>query len=437
MKKIYLSIILFVAITLVAEAQTPSPAPAQSKPIAIIGATAHIGNGTVINNAVIIFDQGKITSVGDASVIRFDQSKVDIIDATGKQIYPGLIALNSNLGLVEIEAVRSTNDDVEVGNINPNVRSLVSYNTDSDVPATVRTNGVLLAQVVPQGGLISGTSSVVQLDAWNWEDAAYAADNVVHLNWPSMMNSINSSAPTADQQKEQREKTLQLLNSYFDQAKAYSELSSNAVRNPKFEAMRGLFNGTKKLFVSANSAKEIIAAVNFGHSFGISPVIVGARESYLLLPFLKENNIQVIIEKPHSLPNREDDDVDQPYKLAKTLADAGILYSVSIEGFWQQRNLPFMAGTTVAYGVEKEKALSTITLNTAIILGIDKLTGSLETGKDANLVISEGDLLDMRSSKVEQAFIQGRKIDLNNKQKQLMQKFTEKYTTQSPITSTE
>ncbi|AFD08436.1 amidohydrolase family protein [Solitalea canadensis] len=427
MKKVFLSIISSIALIGVVNAQTPTPAPAQSKPVAIMGAIAHIGNGTVINNSLIVFDKGKLTIVADATTVKFDLTNATVINAGGKHVYPGIIAPNTTLGLVEVEAVRSTNDDAEVGNINPNVRSLVSYNTDSDVPATVRSNGVLLAQVVPQGGLISGTSSVVQLDAWNWEDAAYAADNVVHLNWPSMTNFNSPFAPPAEQQKEQREKNLQLLNSYFKQAKAYAEVASYSVKNPKFESMRGLFTGSKRLFISANSAKEIIAATNFAKSYGISPVIVGASDAYLLLSFLKENDVQVLVQRVHSLPGREDNDVDQPYKLAKQLDEAGILYGLSMDGFWQQRNLPFMAGTTVAYGVDREKALSSVTLNTARILGIDKSTGSLEVGKDANLLITSGDLLDMKESVTDEAYIQGRKINLTNKQKQLMQKFADKY----------
>ncbi|POY35584.1 amidohydrolase [Solitalea longa] len=422
MKRKYISIILLALGSLSARAQTPVPAPKQSKTIVIVGATLHIGNGTVVNNGSLVLENGKITSVGTGISV---PANATVIDGKGKDVYPGLIAPNTTLGLVEVEAVRSTNDDTEVGSINPNVRALISYNSDSEVPSTVRSNGVLLAEVVPQGGLISGTSSVVQLDAWNWEDAAYAADNVVHLNWPAMMNTAGG-AP-ADQQKEQREKSLQLLSSYFSQAQAYAQLATPTVKNLKFEAMKGVFNGSKRLFISANSAKEILAAVNFARSYKITPVIVGAEEAYLLLPFLKENNVQVLIERVHSLPGREDSDIDQPYKLAKQLNDAGILYGLSLEGFWQQRNLPFMAGTTVAYGVDKEKALSTITLNTAKILGIDKITGSIEVGKDANILIVEGDLLDMKDSAVEQAFIQGREIDLNNKQKQLMHKFSDKY----------
>ncbi|MCO4294337.1 amidohydrolase family protein [Solitalea sp. MAHUQ-68] len=425
MKKRYLTIIFFALAALSAEAQIPVPAPKQTKAIAVVGATIHVGNGTVINNGTVVFENGKITSVGTGVNV---PANATVIDGKGKDVYPGLIAPNTVLGLVEVEAVRSTNDDAEVGSINPNVRSLISYNSDSDVPSTVRSNGVLLAEVVPQGGLISGTSSVVQLDAWNWEDAAYVADNVVHLNWPTMSNTAGG-AP-ADQQKEQREKSLQLLSSYFSQAQAYAQLPNPAVKNLKFEAMKGVFTGAKRLFISANSAKEILAAVTFAKAYKISPVIVGAEEAFLLLPFLKENNVQLLIERVHSLPGREDNDVDQPYKLAMQLNDAGILYGLSLDGFWQQRNLPFMAGTTVAYGVEKEKALSSITLNTAKILGIDRITGSIEAGKDANLLIVKGDLLDMKDSNVEQAYIQGRQIDLNNKQKLLMRKFSDKYSMQ-------
>ncbi|WP_110831727.1 amidohydrolase family protein [Pedobacter nutrimenti] len=408
-----------------------SPAGPQDKKTVIMGAKLHIGNGQVIENGYLIFDKGKITGVGDATTVRFDFSGSTVINANGKQVYPGFIAPVTNLGLAEYESVKATLDFAEIGTFNPHIRSLVAYNTDSKVPATLRSNGVLMAQITPQGGTISGSSSVVQLDAWNWEDAALRKDDAQHLNWPVTPKprpGFGSRAAVSEELlKERTQKILFELDQLFAEAKAYAETEKPAVINTRLAAMKHLFDGQQKLFISADAQKDITAAINFAKKYGITPVLVGGEEAYLMIPFLKENNISVVVKQPHALPNSVDDDVNLPYKNAGILANAGINVVVSIDGYWQQRNLPFMAGTVAAWGLDKEKALQTITLNTAKVLGIDKSTGSLENGKDATFFISAGDALDMKGNRVEQAFIQGRSINLDNLHKQLDKKFSAKY----------
>jgi imidazolonepropionase-like amidohydrolase len=408
-----------------------SPAPAQSKPVIITGGTIHVGNGQVINNGYVAFDKGKITAVGEGAAP--NTAGADVIDATGKQVYPGFICPITTLGLVEIEeGARGTVDDAETGEINPNVRSIVAYNTDSKVIPTVRSNGILLAQPTPTGGIISGESSVVQLDAWNWQDAAYKTDIGIHLTWPvARVNTRRRPQPTPgvpqESPAERAQKAVDAINKLFSEAQAYAEIAKPETKNTRFDAMRGLFNGSKKLFVNADGAKEIIQAVAFAKKFGLSEVIVGGNESYLVTEVLKENNIPVILRETQRLPDRDEDDVYLPYKLPKMLQDAGVLYGLTGIGFWRQRNLPFEAGEGVGYGLTKEQAVSMITLNNAKILGIDKTTGTLEVGKDANLFISTGDALDMITINVIQAFIQGRDINLDNLHKQLYRKFSAKY----------
>ncbi|WP_026897607.1 amidohydrolase family protein [Daejeonella oryzae] len=406
---------------------TVYPARAQNKAIAILGATIHTGTGQVIENGYITFDQGKITGIGDARVVKFNTNTYEMINAGGKHIYPGFISPVTDLGLIETSSIRATLDNSEVGNLNPHIRSIIAYNTDSKIPNTLRTNGILLAHITPQGGLISGQSSVVELDGWNWEDAAYKTDLGIHMNWPSSQISSRPNALPVEMQKENSQKAFSELERYFAEARAYSELSKPDVSNSRFNAMKGLFNNSKKLFVNAQNSKDIIAAVNFFKKMGINPVIAGAREAHLISSFLKDNNISLIINEPHALPSNENDDVYLPYKQAKMLSDAGINFAISIDGYWQQRNLPFMAGTAAAYGLSKEQALASITLNTAKILGIDKTVGSLEIGKDATLFISAGDALDMMSNDVEQAFIRGKNISLDNLHKQLFKRYSEKY----------
>lgn len=410
-------------------AQNPVPAPIQSGAVLIFGATAHLGNGSVIANSAIGFENGKLTLVADATTIRIDRSKyATVYDASGKHVYPGFIAPNTNLGLAEIEAARATVDYADIGQYNPNLRSVVAYNTDSEVIPTVRSNGVLLAQITPQGGTISGSSSVVQLDAWNWEDAAYRYDEGIHLNWPPMRNvgGLQTGAPGTSK-NDPYDKEVQAIRRFFEEAKAYSMQAAPEVKNLRFEAMRGLFAKKTMLYIHSDQAKTMQESVLFAESFGLSKTLVGANDAWLIADFLKAHNVAVVLSKTQRLPEREDEDVDQAFKTAVTLAAKGVVFSFSNDGFWQQRNLAFQAGQAVGFGLDKEVAVQALTLNTAKILGIDQTCGSLETGKDATLFISEGDALDMRTCQVTAAFIQGRTIDLDNKHKQLYQRFEKKY----------
>ncbi len=421
--------LLLLSFAFTSVAQSPAPAPAQSSPVLIWGATAHLGDGTVIANSAIGFEGGKLTLVADATTIRLDRSKYPTVyDATGKHVYPGFIALNTNLGLAEIEAARATVDYADIGQYNPNLRSIVAYNTDSDVIPTVRSNGILLAQVAPQGGTISGASSVVQLDAWNWEDATYRSDEGIHLNWPTLQSFGGWQTGTPGMRKnEQYEKDVQALRRFFEEARAYAQQATPAVKNLRFEAMRGLFTQKTTLYIHTSNAKTIQESVLFAESFGLKKVLVGASDAWMITDFLKSHDVPVILHKTQSLPNREDEAVDQTFKTAALLHEKGILFALSNDGFWQQRNLPFQAGQAVGFGLPNEAAVRALTLNSAKILGIDQTCGSLETGKDATLFISEGDALDMRTCQVTAAFIQGRTINLDNKHKQLNQRFEQKY----------
>jgi len=400
-------------------AQRPAPAPAQDSTVILLNGRAHIGNGQVIENSAIGFSKGKITFVGDARTMRIDPTGARLIHLDGKDVYPALIAANSDIGLWEIELVRSTNDKTEVGSFNPAVRSLISYNTDSKVIPTVRSNGVLLAQVVPSGGVVSGTSSVVQLDAWNWEDAAYKADDGVWLSWPFYN-------PFKQEAVDQYRKQVEAIELFFKQAQAYRN-NPPAAKDVQFEAMRRLWNGTGKLYIRASTSYQITAAVLFAKSMNLPCVIAGGEESYKCVDVLRAHNASVMFNRIQSLPLATDDDVDQPYKTPSVLQQAGIPFCFAMDVYWQNRNLAFNAGQGVAYGLTKEQALTALTQNAAIILGIGDRTGTLESGKDANIVVSTGDVLDMRTNNVELAFVQGRRISLDNKQKELYETYRKKY----------
>ena len=420
MKKILITLFVLAAIGKTNAQETIYPAPAQSGNIALTHATIHIGNGQVLQDAMILFRNGKIVSVGPTEPIK-DNAK--IIDCTGKQIYPGLISPVTDLGLSELSAVRSTNDEYELGNINTNIRSIVAYNADSKVIDNTRSNGVLLANVIPQGGIISGASSVVQLDAWNWEDAAYQTDGGIHFNMPYLERFSTEGDPA----KAALDKIEDVRN-FLRQAKAYLDEPKHEHTNLKFEAVKGLFNKTQIFFVHCELVKEMMIAVEFAKEFGFKTVIVGGTDSYKITDYLKQNNIAVILNEMNSLPAMQDDDVDMPYKTPYLLQQAGVTYCICDPNQSSRfRNLAFNAGIAAGHGLTKEQALQAITLNTAKILGIGDRTGSLEAGKDANIIVSDGDILDIRTNNVIYAFIQGRQINLDNKQKQLYEKYKYKY----------
>ena len=429
MKKLIILFALIHVLILSTSAQ-PTPAAAQSEPILVMNATAHIGNGKVIEKAILAFENGKITIIDNIETSRIDMSKYKkVINAAGKHVYPGFISMNTDLGLVEINAVRQTVDHTETGEMNPSVRSVVAYNTDSQVSPTVRSNGVLLAQITPNGGTISGQSSVVELDAWNWEDAAYRFDEGIHVSFPALVSGgFDFLTGTFGARKNENfTKQVAALEQFFNEAKAYAEKAAPAPKNLKFEAMRDLFSQKKTLYIRANGAKEITEGVLFGKKMGCKTVIVGGKDAYLVIDVLKNNNVPIILSETQDLPSRVDDDIDQPYKNPAMLKKAGISFCLSVNGNWEQRNLPLMAGQAVAFGLAYEDAVAAITSEPAKILGIDKTVGTLEEGKDATFIITEGDVFDMRTSKLTQAFIRGKEIDLNNKQKDLYRRFKTKY----------
>ena len=425
---------LFLTKTLTAQ-ETVYPAAKHTGTTVISNATIHTGSGETIENGTVVITDGKIASVGKNIS---GPAGATVINAKGKHVYPGLILPISNLGLVEISAVRATNDLQEIGELNPNVRSIVAYNTDSRVINTLRSNGILLANVVPQGSLVAGSSSVVQLDAWTWEDAAYKTDGGIHFYMPSLLprprvgfggGSSGGSNPQsqADPVKEGLEK-IDRIKSFFYEAKAYHAEPSHDETNLKFAAVKGLFEKKQKLYIHANTVKQMLIALDFVREFSFDVVIVGGSDSWQIADLLKQNKVSVILGQSHSLPTLQDDDIDQPYKTATMLQKAGVLFSITDDDPQNRgRNLPFNAGTAVAYGLTKEQALQAITLNAAKIMGVADKTGSIEPGKDANIIISEGDILDMRTSIVTDAFIQGRKIDLMDRQKLLNERYNRKY----------
>lgn len=434
MKKINIYSLIVLIIVSASSFAQQTPAEKQSEPVSIVGATAHLGNGEVIENSLIIFENGTITEVIAANLTK-QQYPGKIINAEGKHVYPGFIAPNSTLGLVEIAAVKATEDEDEMGEMLPNVRSLIAYNAESKIVESMRPNGVLIGQIVPRGGLISGTSSIVQFDAWNWEDAVVKENDGLHINWPDAFRRgrwWRDEDPGLKSNKEYQE-DVQKLADFFASSKAY--LAGNRdYKNLPYLAMETVFKGDKKVFVHVNGEKEILDVIEFKKDQGLKNlVIVGGYNALGVAKELKSEEIPVLVNRPHSTPNKSYEDYDYPYKLAKLLQDEGVL--VAIEGSGQMermnsRNLPFYAGTVAGFGMDKEDALKLITSNTAKILGIDNTYGSLEKGKSATLFISEGDALDMRTNILSHAFIDGREVSLETHQTELWKRYSNKYKNQ-------
>jgi imidazolonepropionase-like amidohydrolase len=416
-------ILLFISMPLFALA--PVPAGKQEKPVVYHNATIHIGNGKVLGNATIAFDKGKITRIGH---FRMAWQETDI-DLKGKHVYPGFILPLTTLGLEEVSSVKATMDTTEVGNLNANVRSIVAYNTDSEIIPTMKFNGVLIAQPTPQGGLVSGLSSVVQLDAWNWEDAAILIDDAIHVNWPNRMQAkFDFLTFSVKMQKNKKfAKQITEIKSLFNDA--YSSFNDKKTSsNIKIKAVMPVFDKKRKVYIHAKSSKSIIESINFMQDLGVKNlVLVASQEVEPVIDFVKQSDVPVIVMGVHQLPKSSDKSVDAGYTTAVKLHNAGILVALAYPSAMSARNLPFIAGTLVSYGLKKEQALQMITGNAARILGIDDQYGTLEVGKSATLIITQGDALDMRGNILTSAYIDGRKIILDGRQQELNERFLEKY----------
>lgn len=413
-------------------AQRPAPGAPQSRSILVTGGTVHVGDGRTIRDGAVGFRQGTIDYVGYSYGVKAAYDTV--IDVTGREVYPGLILPDITLGLHEVDQVRASADERELGDIGPEVRAIAAYNTDSKVVPTVRNNGVLLAQVVPRGGIITGTSSVVQLDAWDPQDAVVRMDDGVHLHWPQAFEARGWWAEpgnTTKSEEERRAQRILQVRQFFQRAKAHAAEPRRARPDPRLDAMRGLFQGGATLFVHADRAREIQEAVLFAREMGVQrTVLVGGYDAWRVADLLRDKKVDVVLCRLHSLPMRADDPVDLPFRLPALLKERGVRFCLGYTGEMERmgsRNLAFVAGTAAAYGLGREEALRAVTLDAATILGIEARYGSLEAGKSATLFVSTGDALDMRTNRVEQAFIDGRRLDLDDTQKQLYRQYLERY----------
>lgn len=426
-------------------------APPQSRPVAIINATVHPIASPKIDRGTVLFENGKVTDVfaADQKQVKISPDTWTIIDGAGKHVYPGLIAPYTQLGLTEINAVRATLDMGETGAATPEVRAVVAVNPDSTLIPVTRSNGVLLAAVFPQtafsgqiayfegpGGFMPGRAGVIRLDGWTWEQMTVLDDAGLVLNWPQARPIVAwwMDKSEAEQQK-QIDKSLREIEDMFVNARAYArERSTPDALLPvdiRYEAMRSIFGSADKpgkpVFVMANDEDQIRQAVALGERHGVRIVIVGGMDAPNVADLLKRTDTPVIVGGTMRFPKRDDSAYDEPFTLAARLEAAGVQWCMaSGEEPAHERNLPYAAAISVAYGLPHEAGLRSITLSAAKILGIADRYGSLEAGKSATLFVADGDILEVTTN-VEHAFIDGRTIDMNDKHKTLAEKYREKY----------
>ena len=429
------NILIIILFTFTINANDQIPAPPQKNPILLENGMIHtISNGVIKGS--ILFDKGKIIRISDYIS---PPNNAEVINLDGKHVYPGFISAVSRIGLVEINAVDVTNDHSERGDFNPNVRANVSYNPDSHIIPTTRSNGVLIANVTPSSGVVSGQSTIMMMDGWTWEDATFSHPTGLHINWPQM--GVRSGggrwmrmSPT--RQIERRNKALKELDGMIKDGRAYAKLRQTKTRTAKdyhdkdlrWESMIPYVEGKLPIFIHANEVRQIEAAVNWTNRHELKIIIVGGKDAWRNTEILQENKIPVIYEVVTALPSRRFEDYDQAYKSPLMLYQAGVKFCISSSrsDAYRVRNLPNQAAMAAAYGLPKDVALRSITLSAAEILGIESQVGSLEAGKDATLFISNGDPLEIRTN-VLQAYIQGRKIDMGDKHKSLYNKYQQKY----------
>lgn len=426
-KRTYLSLALLL-IAGQATAHDMVPGKQQQKPILLTDATIHTATQGVLEQSDLLMVDGKIAKIGQDLAA---PANAEVIDLKGKHIYPGLIALVNQLGLIEIEAVRSTDDTHEVTDTNPDVRAGIAYNADSEVIPTVRTNGFSYSLVYPRGDRLMGQSSLMQLDAWNWQDATVKGQVALHINWPNASVLSSPWAPKEpDEMAKINAKNMTELREYFVQAKAYATAKgANQHRgiDSRWEAMLPVLKGERPVFVHADDARQIKQAMLFAKEYQLKLVIVGGRDSWRVADELAAAKIPVVFTAPYGLPERDEEPVDIAYKTPALLQKAGVQFALSQDGYWNTRNVVFAAGQAVNYGLTKEQALAAVTINAAKIAGMDSDIGSLEVGKAASVVVSDGDIFDYLGHKVRYMWIDGRAVDLNNRNRQLKDKYEQRY----------
>jgi len=409
--------------------------PPQSEAVALTGATIHTVTNGVIENGTILFENGVIRDIGTDVEIPMGTR---VVDVSGKYIYPGLIDAYSTVGISEIGSVDVSSDVNELGDFNPNVRADVAVNAESRHIGTTRSAGVLVTLTTPGGGLISGMSSAMSLEGWDWEEMSIESAAALNVNWPNPNSrggrggrggrgrgfgpGPQESPPTYAEQ-------VQQLKDFFAEARAYRDATNagEEVRSDsRYAAMIPALDGDIPVVVSADGAAQINDAITWAQEEGVRLVIRGGGDAIHVADRLAANNIPVILTSTMAAPGRAYEGYDGAYTMPARLHAAGVRFAISGgSGALYTNRLPWEAGVAVAFGLPEEEALKAVTINAAEFMGIGDQVGSLEPGKQATFLITTGTPLDMTSD-IEQSYIQGREIDMNDIQKHFFEKYMEK-----------
>jgi len=404
------------------------PGKAQTAPVLLKGLTVHTVTNGVQENTDVLFEQGKITAIGQGLNA---PANAQVLELQGKHLYPGLIAVANQLGLIEIEAVRSTNDTTEVTQTNPDLRAKVAFNADSEVIPTIRSNGFSYSLIYPDGEMLMGQSALVQLDAWNYLDATVSDKTGLHVKWPNAGSQSSRWNPRPPEEvRKTNQQRLEQLHQHFKNAKAYYDAEQAGLNrgvDSRWQAMIPVFKGELPLFVHADDERQIRQAIALAKEYNLKLNIVGGRDSWRMAEELATAQVNVVFTAPYGLPTRVDEAYNQAFRTPAALAEAGVNFALSLDGYWDTRNVVYAAGQAMAFGLAPEQALRSVTINAAQIAGVADNIGSIEVGKAASLVVSDGDIFDYLTHKVRYMWIDGRAVDLNNRNKQLHDKYEQRY----------
>jgi len=409
-------------------------ATVRAESLLLTGATVHTVSGDTISAGQVLIVDGKISAV-DKTVAA---SEAKTIDLSGQHLYPGMIALNTELGLVEISAVRATRDFAEVGEFTPEVQSWLAVNPDSELLPVARANGVAYFEPAPQGGVVAGQSGLVALEGWTTEQMTVRKPIALHVYWPSTALDTTPRdrarnrerwKSLEDQDKERREK-IKALDDFFQEARAYAKArdaakdSSAFLKIPSWEAMLPVIRSEVPITIHADDARQIRAAVRWAETNQFKIIIAEARDAWLVAGLLASNNVPVIYNHVFTQPPRDSDAYDVQFAAPGVLQKAGVKVALSLSSYRDSlvKNLPYEAAQSVAFGLPAAEALKTITLYPAQIAGVADQLGSIEAGKDATLFVTDGDVLDIRSN-VKRMWVAGKEVSLESRHTRLYEKY--------------
>jgi imidazolonepropionase-like amidohydrolase len=396
--------------------------------VAVTGGTVHPVSGPAIEQGIVVFEDERITLVGAEAAVTIPEGTT-IVDATGLHVWPGLIDADARteLGLREISSVRGTMDVRESGQMNPNARAEVAVNASSSHIPVTRANGVLLAATLPSGSMVPGTSAVIALDGWTWEEMVRKAPAALVIRWPAM----GPKARGADDEEEEDkgpewEERIARLDDMIGEAKSYHEGRNGRTptREPdvRWDSLRSVVEGKTPLWIEASNATQIRSALDWTAKHGLTMTLVDGGDAWRFADELARRGIAVIV-KTNRMPLRRYEPYDTPFVAPAKLQAAGVAIAFGTGESSNARNLPNEAARAWAFGLPREAAERAITMEPARALGIADRYGTLEPGKSATLILVDGDLLETRMS-VTRAWIDGRELDLSSRHTELWKKWS-------------